>query len=102
MASSRTVTWLVAAVADVEEIVEVIARDSATAAERFAKAILDRASQLSHSPYLGAVCPHARRARQLIHGNYIIYYSVHRSEVRIRAVVHGARLFQSYWLRRKS
>ena len=65
-----------------------IAADSPVNADRFAKAVF-------------AVCPHFRKARQLIHGNYIIYYSVHRTEIVIRAVVHGARLFRSYWLRRE-
>jgi hypothetical protein len=31
----------------------------------------------------------------------IIYYTVLRREIVVRAIVHGARLFRSSWLRRK-
>jgi len=37
----------------------------------------------------------------LVFGNYVVYYTVSRREVVVRAVVHGARRFRPSWLRRK-
>jgi plasmid stabilization system protein ParE len=96
----KTLRWRDAAVDDLVGIVQDIAQHSPQAAERFADAIFDRVDKLQFFPHLGSVCPYYVKARQLIHGNYIIYYTVYRKEVVIRAVVHGARLFRSYWLRR--
>lgn len=96
----KQVRWLKSALRDLEEIVEYIARDNPKASERFADAVFARTETLGQSPHLGSICPHYCKARQLIHGRYLIYYTVHRREVMIRAVVHGARLFRSYWLRR--
>ncbi len=96
----REVRWLEAALQDLCEIVEYFAQEAPQAAERFADAIFAKVDLLEEFPYLGGACPHYRRARQLIHGNHIIYYTVHRDEVVVRAAVHGARLFQSYWLER--
>ena len=96
----REVRWLEVALQDLCEIVEYIAQEAPEAAERFADAVFAKVDLLEELPYLGGACPHHRRARQLIHGNHIIYYTVHRHEVVVRAVVHGARLFQSHWLER--
>jgi plasmid stabilization system protein ParE len=97
----RVIRWRKAAGDDLAAIVDHIAADSISAAEKFLGGILSRISALEWFPYSGAVCPHYPKARQLIYGNYIVYYSVGRNEVLIRAVVHGARLFQASWLRRR-
>ena len=101
MRKPKQIRWHDAALDDVAQVVEYIARDSPKAADRFAQRIFSRVELLEEMPYLGSICPHYRKARQLIQGKYIIYYTVHRREVVIRAVVHGARLFRSYWLRRE-
>ena len=103
MSASRRkeLRWLLAALEDLTGIVERIAEDAPQAAERFAATVFARVQRLRIFPYLGSICPYYRKARQLIHGHYIIYYTVHRKEVVIRAVVHGARLFRSAWLRRE-
>jgi plasmid stabilization system protein ParE len=97
----KQIRWLNAALDDVEQIVAYIAQDRPQAAEKSAEGIFSRVEALAHSPYLGSICPYYRRARQLIHGSYLVYYTVHRKEVVVRAVVHGARLFRSHWLRRE-
>jgi toxin ParE1/3/4 len=97
----RVVRWRKAADDDLAEIVEHIAKDSPDAAERLLNGILARIAGLAQFPYLGSVCPHYSKTRQLIHGNYIIYYSVSRREIVVRAIVHGARLFRLSWLRRE-
>ena len=99
--SPRVVRWRKAADDDPAEIVEFIADDSPDAAERFLNSILARIASLAEFPYIGSVCPHHPKTRQVIHGNYIVYYSVSRQEVIVRAIVHGARLFRLSWLRRR-
>jgi toxin ParE1/3/4 len=97
----KEIRWQTPAKDDFVQIVDTIAADAPGAAERFAESILSRVELLAEFPYLGPVCPYYRKARQLIHGSYIVYYTVHQEEGVVRAVVHGARLFRSYWLRRK-
>lgn len=96
----KAVRWLVAAREDLLEIVAYIANRAPQTAERFAEKLLGRIEILADHPHIGSVCPYYRKARQLIHGHYVIYYTVHRQEVVIRAVVRGARLFRSAWMRR--
>jgi plasmid stabilization system protein ParE len=99
--TSKQVRWQEAALEDLVQIVDHIAQDAPLAAERFATDIFAKTDLLADTPYLGAICSSYRKARQLIHKNYIIYYTVHRRDVVIRAIVHGARLFRSSWLRRE-
>ncbi len=99
-ARRKAVRWLISAQDEFLALVEQIASDKESAAERFFDRLLEKIELLGDSPHLGAVCPYFRRVGQLIHGKYVIYYTVHRTEVVIRAVVHGARLFRSHWLRR--
>ena len=100
-ASRRVVRWRKAAGDDLAEIVDYIATDSPLAAERFLHAILDRIATLERFPLSGGICPYYPKARQLIYGNYVVYYTTSKREVLIRAIVHGARLFRSSWLRRE-
>jgi plasmid stabilization system protein ParE len=97
----KPIRWLEAAQEDLAQIVEYVSQDSPQAADRLAEGLLAQVELLSHSPYLGSICPHYRKARQLIHGSYLVYFTVHRQEIVVRAVVHGARLFRSHWLRRE-
>ena len=98
----KPIRWLYAAHVDLAEIVETIARDKPAAAEGFARAILRKIERLADFPYLGSVSPYFRKARQLSHKKYVIYYTVHRDEIVVRAVVHGSRIFRSAWFRRES
>lgn len=100
-APKRTVRWRKAAGDDLAAIVDYIAADSPDAAERFLDAILNRIASLERFPLSGGICPHYPRARQLVFGNYIVYYTVSTREVLVRAIVHGARLFRPAWLRRR-
>ena len=97
----REIRWLKAALEDLAQIVEHIAADKPRAAEQFAESIFKKVELLATLPYLAPVCPYYRKARQMVHGNYVLYYTVHRKEIVIRAVVQGARLFRSSWMRRE-
>jgi toxin ParE1/3/4 len=97
----KSLRWLQAAKDDLFEIADYIALDAPQAAARFVEEIISRTNRLAEFPFLGSECPQYPRARQLIHGNHIIYYTIHRDEIVVRAVVHGARQFRVRWLRRK-
>ena len=97
----KPIRWLTAARDDLAEVIDYIARDNPDAAQRLLDRILTKVETLSETPDLGTRSPYHRTARQLIHGNYLVYYTVHRTEIVIRAVVHGARRFRSEWLRRE-
>ena len=99
-ASGRTVRWRKAAGDDLASIVDYIAADSPDAAERFLDGILTRIATLERFPMVGSVCPHYPKAQAADLRQYIVYYTVSRREVSIRAIVHGARLFRRSWLRR--
>jgi addiction module RelE/StbE family toxin len=96
----KALRWHHAALDDLVEIIEYIATDSPRAAERLGDAIVERIERLRDHPYAGETCPHYKKARQLVHGKYVIYHTVHRTDVVIRAIVHGARQFRSSWLKR--
>ncbi len=93
--------WFISAATDLDDIVEHIAKDKPKAALRFARRVKARVELLRTSPYIGARCPEHPRVRFLVHGKYLIYYTVHRAEVVVRAVVHGSRRSQFHWLRRR-
>lgn len=93
--------WHPAAIRDLEYILDRIAADSPSAAQRWGSALLRKVELLAASPELGPVSRHASSARQLVFGDYIIYYTHRGRRVVIRAVVHGAQLFRSSWLRRR-
>jgi plasmid stabilization system protein ParE len=95
------VRWLDSAYAEAQAIFDYIAADDRRAADRWADAIADKAAALADAPSLGAPLERYRNARYLTHGNYVLYYTVHRQEVVIRAVKHGAMRFRSAWLRRE-
>lgn len=97
----KQLRWLRAALEDVDEIIEHIAGRAPRTAEQFADRLFSKVEMLAQFPHLGSICPHYRKARQLIFGNFVIYYTVHRQEVVVRAVVRGARLFRSWWLKRE-
>jgi len=97
----RELRWLAAARDDLAAIVEHIARRAPDTAQEFADRLLDHVEILAHQPHVGSICESYPKARYLVHGNFVIYYTVHRQEVVIRAVVRGARLFRADWLRRQ-
>ena len=97
----KKIRWMEAAADEFAGILDEIATDSPRAAEELRDQLLAKVELLSRFPKLGAVCSHFPKARQFTLGSYVVYYTLHRDEVVIRAVVHGARLFRSEWLRRQ-
>jgi plasmid stabilization system protein ParE len=101
MRRRKPVRWLEAALHDLAAIVAVIAERNPRAAKRLAQRIFAKTDLLATFPHLGGVSAHRRDVRLMSHKNYVMYYTVHRHEVVIRAVVHGARIFRTEWLYRE-
>ena len=101
VAPKRVLKWKQAAIDDLAAIIDWIANDSPSAADRFHREIVERIVLLASFPESGGPCLEYPKARQLIHDNYVVYYTVNRRELIIRAVVHGARVFRKSWLRRR-
>jgi plasmid stabilization system protein ParE len=99
--SARVLRWRQAAVDDLAAIVLHIESDAPIAAARFRDAIVAKIHSLAEFPLTGSICHESPSARVVVFGNYLVYYTVSRREIMIRAVVHGARLFRPSWLRRK-
>src|SRR5436305_14017386 len=87
---AMTVRWSDRALRDVAGIFDYIAADNEDAALRVSDRIFEAANQLAVMPRLGR-SSQFRRRRELIVDPYIIWYSIHRNEVLIHSVRHGAR-----------
>ena len=96
----KNVRWLETALRELDLIVQQIQQDSYAAADRFRRNTFERTALLAYHPLSGGIHPEFSRARFLVEDNFLILYTVHRREVVIRAVVHGARLFRKRWVTR--
>ena len=96
---ARAVIWTLTARELLDEAVAHIALDSVDAAFRVLEVILESADSLAYLSLRGRVVPEIgkQNVREIFVYSYRIMYEVEPSEVRILAVVHGARDFAS-WL----
>lgn len=87
------VIWSHTAVADLIEIYDFIARDSAHYARRMVDRITARSSQLARFPESGSIVPEFHRddIRQVIEGVYRIIYQRTEHDIFVLTVMHGAR-----------
>lgn len=87
------VVWSPAALADMEDIAEYIARDSADRASLLVARIINATRNLYAFPRMGhsiAEIPDPD-CREITVGNYRLMYRLLGDEVRITGVAHGAR-----------
>lgn len=85
-----TVRWSERALRDMADIFDYIAADNQQAALSVSDGIFEAAERLALMPRLGRASE-LRRRRELIVGQYIVLYAIHRDEVLIQTVRHGAR-----------
>ncbi|MEQ9363578.1 MAG: type II toxin-antitoxin system RelE/ParE family toxin [Leptospirales bacterium] len=92
------VVWTETALTAVRQITEYIARDSRSAAVRFAREIIDRPEQLEAFPRIGRMIPEFQRddLRELIHGNYRLLYRIRDDHCYIWTVIHSKRDLQRH------
>lgn len=95
---TRPVRVLRRAQTDLLEIQEYLTRENPVAAETLVNAILDLLHSLRDLPERGAVPKDARLRREgyryVQHGEYLIFYKVLRSQVRVYRILHGRRLYK--------
>ncbi len=82
---------------DLEEIQRYVARDRPAAADRLVDRLLDRIESLEDFPEAGVVPRDERlvvlRFRVLVEGEYLVFYRLVRTQVRVYRVVHGRRRY---------
>jgi plasmid stabilization system protein ParE len=96
-ARRRRVVWTQSARLSLEDILGYIAKDSPAAASRVLDRILEKAESLDTLSKRGRVVSELARpnVREVLVYSYRVLYEV-TSEVRILALVHGARDFESW------
>jgi toxin ParE1/3/4 len=89
-----SVRWTNAALAHLVAIHEYIARNSPRYAARMVDRITARTLQIGVFPLSGQLVPEYRDSgiREVIEGPYRVIYEIFGEDVRVLAVIHGARL----------
>ncbi|HLG13707.1 MAG TPA: type II toxin-antitoxin system RelE/ParE family toxin [Blastocatellia bacterium] len=92
---TRPVVWTPLARRSLDEVVEYIAQDSPEAAEKVLENILGAAESLSRFSLRGRIVPEIddTSVREVFIYKYRLIYEVTASDVRIIALLHGARDF---------
>jgi len=80
---------------DLRRIVEFIARDDPTAAERFGMALIAQSEALADTPHLGVPLRERPGTRFLPHGSYLIIYRPDAARARGRCDDNAALRFSS-------
>ena len=89
------IVWTEPAVSDLDSIHAYISRDSAIYADASLTEIFDATDRLIDYPQSGRVVPEIDddSTREIIVGNYRVMYDSSGDNIRILAVLHGARQF---------
>lgn len=88
------VVWTAAAVSDLEEIVDYIARDNPATALSWMEEVFELVEEIPKFPRRGRMVPEwcEENFRELIHGDYRIVY-ITTTPIHIVAVLHSRRDF---------
>ena len=89
------IVWTEPAVSDLDSIHTYISRDSSIYADSVLTEIFDATDRLIDYPQSGRVVPEIDddATREIIVGNYRVMYDLSGDNIRILAVLHGARQF---------
>lgn len=91
------VRWTRNAIGHLASIYEYISQDSPRYASRMVDCITARSRQIVRFPQSGQMVPEYQDPdiREVIEGSYRVIYEISADEVRVLAVIHGARLLPS-------
>ena len=91
------VRWTHTAIGHLASIYDYISQDSPRYARRMVDRITARSRQIASFPESGQIVPEYQdpQIREVIEGSYRVIHEVAADEVRILAVIHGARLLPS-------
>ncbi len=86
------VIWSPAALEDIKDIHDYIAKDSVDRAALFIERLIEVTDGLIEFPYSGRVIPEINQTscREIVFGAYRIMYDIISDSVRIASVVHSA------------
>lgn len=89
------IVWTEPAISDLNSIHAYIARDAEVYADATVLEIFDAVDRLAHFPRSVRVVPEVddENTREIIVGNYRVFYDTSAEVVRILSVLHSARLF---------
>ncbi len=87
------VIWSPAALEDIKDIHDYIAKDSVDRAALFIERLIEATDRLTEFPYSGRVISEINKdaCREIIFGAYRIMYDIIPDAVRIASVIHSAR-----------
>ena len=90
------IIWAPQAFADLESLLDYIARSEPATARRFGQKVLDRIESLATFPDSGSLVPEddTMTYREVFQGPYRIIFRSDKSKVVIVAIHHGARLLR--------
>ncbi len=95
----RRIVWTETALADLEQIVHYISKDSERYAAAFTREVRDASRSLSRFAERGRIVPELGRAhiRELFVRSYRLVYSLSAESVHLLGLIHGARDFTAVW-----
>ena len=88
------IIWSPLAVDRASEIVDYIAQDKPSAAEKWINTVFFKVEQLKLSPESGRIVPEINDSqfRELIYGNYRIIYRIETKQISILTIRHGRQI----------
>jgi len=88
------IVWSPLAIERASEIVDYIALDKPSAAEKWIQTVFSKVSQLRFNPEMGRIIPEINNHlfRELIYGNYRIIYHIETKQVSILTIRHGKQI----------
>lgn len=98
--SKHSIKLLKLAEDDLTEIVNYIADDNISAAEKLASRIEKSLQSLSRHPYIGKIPSDEELSRFgyrfLIVDNYLIFYTIESPTIYVHRIIHGARDYKGF------
>ena len=88
------IIWSPLAIDRASEIVDYIAQDKPSAAEKWVNTVFSKVEQIKSSPRIGRVIPEIKndQFRELIYSNYRIIYRIEKKQVSILTIRHGKQI----------
>jgi toxin ParE1/3/4 len=86
--------WSPLAIDRSSEIVDYIAQDKPSAAEKWISTVFSKVEQLKSSPEIGRIVPELNNAqfRDIIYGNYRIIYRIEKKQISVLTIRHGKQI----------
>lgn len=95
---AKELNWTQAARKDFHRCLDIIARDSPEAAEKWALLVLESAERLLQFPEMGREVPELPSFLELIIGkNYRLIYRIRKDKIYLSRLLHARQDFRTAW-----